>query len=224
MRLINYLKSYSWKLLLRDEFEEEYFKDLEKKVTLEYKNNLIYPNKKYIFNAFNLCSFNNLKVVMLGLDPYSNKSANGLAFSSYDNTIIPNSLKNIFNELYSDLGINNNISNLENWSKEGVLLLNNILTIGDNRSHKHNTWKLFTDRVIEIINDNKQNVVFLLLGKDTHVKADLINKKNNLVIKLNHPSSNSTTKIGNPLLGSKCFSKTNKYLDKHNIKKINWKL
>ena len=224
MRLITYLKSYSWKVLLRDEFEEEYFKDLEKKVTLEYKNNLIYPNKKYIFDAFNLCSFNNLKVVMLGLDPYSNKSANGLAFSSYDNTIIPNSLKNIFNELYSDLGISNNISNLENWSKEGVLLLNNILTIGDNRSHKHNTWKLFTDRVIEIINNKKQNVVFLLLGKDTHIKADLINKKNNLVIKLNHPSSNSTTKTGNPLIGSKCFSKTNKYLEKYNIKKINWKL
>ena len=224
MRLITYLKSYSWKVLLRDEFEEEYFKDLEKKVTLEYKNNLIYPNKKYIFDAFNLCSFNNLKVVMLGLDPYSNKSANGLAFSSYDNTIIPNSLKNIFNELYSDLGISNNISNLENWSTEGVLLLNNVLTIGDNRSHKHNTWKLFTDRVIEIINNKKQNVVFLLLGKDTHIKADLINKKNNLVIKLNHPSSNSTTKTGNPLIGSKCFSKTNKYLEKYNIKKINWKL
>ncbi len=225
MNITSYLKESSWKILLKDEFKKEYFIDLISILEKEYEKNLIYPSKNLVFNAFNLCPFNKLKVIIIGFDPYSNKDANGLAFSVDSSIKIPNSLKNIYDELYNDLKIDNdNKGDLTKWARQGILLLNNTLTIGKNRKYKHKEWKVFTNYIIELINEKKQNIVYLLFGVETHNKENLIDNKNNLIIKLSHPSPNSTIKTNFPFYGSKCFSKTNKYLKKYNIKNINWKI
>lgn len=238
MKLIRYLTDKSWKEKLHEEFKKEYFIKLEIFLNKEINKYNIFPEPKLIFNAFNLCPFNKIKVVILGLDPYINKDeANGLAFSVSTNTNdchsgssnkkIPTSLRNIYIELYNDLKIDNDkYCNLSNWGKQGVLLLNTILTVreGISHSHKDKGWEIFTDRTIELINECRNNIVFILWGNVAQVKEKLINNKKHLIIKASHPRPISANKTTYPFIGSKCFSKTNKYLKKNNLKEINWKV
>ena len=185
----------------------------------------IYPARKKIFRAFDLTSFDNLKVVILGQDPYHGyKQANGLAFSVDKNIKIPPSLINIYKEYSSDLGFSVPINgNLESWAKQGVLLLNSILTVepGSAGSHKDIGWEVFTDEIIRVLSKEKVNLVFILWGAYAQTKNPLIASSKHLVISSPHPSPLSAYK---GFFGSKPFSKCNKYLKENNIKEIDWKL
>lgn len=213
----------SWKEVLNEEFNQEYFLKLASFVKDEYKSKRIFPPADKIFNAFNLCSFNDVKVVIIGQDPYHGEGqANGLSFSVNDGIRIPPSLINIYKELKSDLGINPpNSGNLERWSKQGVLLLNATLTVQKStpNSHQGKGWEKFTDAVIKQISDRKENVVFILWGAYAKKKGEVINRNKHFVIESPHPSPFSADR---GFFGSKPFSKTNSYLTKNNLKAINW--
>jgi uracil-DNA glycosylase len=184
---------------------------------------IIFPHSNNWFKAFELTPFNDVKVVILGQDPYHNDGqAHGLSFSVPDGVTIPPSLRNIYIELQSDLGVVPNTSgNLEHWAKQGVLLLNSVLTVEKNSpgSHAQSGWVDFTDRVIDIINAKKQNVVFLLWGAYAYKKAVLIDNNKHLVLTATHPSPFSAHK---GFFGCKHFSKANKHLKMHELKQINW--
>lgn len=213
----------NWKTIIENESNKTYFKELMEFIKIEYKNYTCYPKKQFIFNAFNFTDFNNIKVVILGQDPYYKKNqANGLAFSVNDNIEIPPSLKNIFLELKTDLGIKKYNGNLINWAKSGVFLLNSILTVRANYpgSHYNKGWEIFTDNIINIINKIKQSIVFILWGNYAKKKKYLINSKQNYIITSSHPSPLSCYQS---FFGSKPFSKTNNFLIKKNILPINWK-
>lgn len=184
---------------------------------------IIFPHSNNWFKAFELTPFNDVKVVILGQDPYHNDGqAHGLSFSVPDGVTIPPSLRNIYIELQSDLGVVPNTSgNLEHWAKQGVLLLNSVLTVEKNSpgSHAQSGWVDFTDGVIDIINAEKQNVVFLLWGAYAYKKAVLIDNNKHLVLTATHPSPFSAHK---GFFGCKHFSKANKYLKMHELKQINW--
>ena len=201
----------SWKNILQPEFDKPYFKDLTNFVKKEYENYTCYPKGKEIFSAFDFCSFNDLKVVIIGQDPYHGENqANGLCFSVKDKMKHPPSLKNIFKEIATDLG--NEIpqsGNLEKWAKQGVLLLNATLTVRESEagSHQKKGWETFTDSVIKIINDKKENVIFLLWGGFAKQKAKLINKSKHHVFETGHPSPLSANR--GYWFGNKCFSNTN---------------
>jgi len=184
---------------------------------------IIFPHSNNWFKAFELTPFNDVKVVILGQDPYHNDGqAHGLSFSVPDGVTIPPSLRNIYIELQSDLGVVPNTSgNLEHWAKQGVLLLNSVLTVEKNSpgSHTQSGWVDFTDGVIDIINAEKQNVVFLLWGAYAYKKAVLIDNNKHLVLTATHPSPFSAHK---GFFGCKHFSKANKYLKMHELKQINW--
>ena len=213
----------SWNKLLEKELEKPYFQILKQKITAEYLNETIYPPEKLIFNAFSLTPFEKVKVVILGQDPYHGKGqAHGLSFSVQKEIKIPPSLMNIYKELKSD--INKEIPKngfLENWSSQGVLLLNNILTVrsGKPNSHKNLGWEKFTESTIHLISKRKKNLVFLLWGNDAQKKEKYIHPNNHLVLKTVHPSPLSAYR---GFFGSKHFSKTNNYLKKNNIKEIIW--
>lgn len=212
----------SWKKIFQSEFENKYFENLVNFLKLEYKNNICYPKGQLIFKAFNLTSFYNLKVVILGQDPYHNKNqANGLAFSVNKGMPLPPSLKNIFFELKNDLGIKKKNGDLTNWSKQGVLLLNTILTVRKNepKSHAYKGWEMFTNQVIKKISYYKKSIVFILWGNDACKKEKLINSREHYIIKSSHPSPLSCYKS---FFGSKPFSKTNIYLKYKNLVCINW--
>ncbi|HRI05772.1 MAG TPA: uracil-DNA glycosylase [Candidatus Dojkabacteria bacterium] len=213
----------SWKEVLNEEFNQEYFLKLASFVKEEYKSKRIFPPADKIFNAFNLCSFNDVKVVIIGQDPYHGEGqANGLSFSVNDGIRIPPSLINIYKELKSDLGINPpNSGNLERWSKQGVLLLNATLTVQKStpNSHQGKGWEKFTDAVIKQISDRKENVVFILWGAYAKKKGEVIDRNKHFVIESPHPSPFSADR---GFFGSKPFSKTNSYLTKNNLKAINW--
>lgn len=213
----------SWKEVLNEEFNQEYFLKLASFVKDEYKSKRIFPPADKIFNAFNLCSFNDVKVVIIGQDPYHGEGqANGLSFSVNDGIRIPPSLINIYKELKSDLGINPPDSgNLERWSKQGVLLLNATLTVQKStpNSHQGKGWEKFTDAVIKQISDRKENVVFILWGAYAKKKGEVIDRNKHFVIESPHPSPFSADR---GFFGSKPFSKTNSYLTKNNLKAINW--
>lgn len=210
-----------WQLLLKDEFHKTYFIDLLKKINYEYKIYSCYPTINNIFSAFNNCPLNLLKVVIVGQDPYHGyNEANGLCFSVNDNIPIPPSLKNIFKELYNNKKIFFPKSgNLINWARQGVLLLNSILTVrsGKAKSHQNLGWEIFTDTVIKKI--SKKKIVFLLWGEFAKKKEILINKKNNYVLKSSHPSPFSAH-LG--FLGCDHFIKTNNFLFKNGISTIKW--
>ena len=213
-----------WTEKLKEEFNKEYFKNLQIKIDDYYSKESIFPDKSKIFNAFELCSFSNLKVVIIGQDPYPTKGhANGLCFSVNDDVLpLPKSLQNIFKEIASDLNVNLPTNgNLERWAKQGVLLLNTVLTVkeGIPDSHSKIGWELFTDRVLEIINQEKENIVFLLWGKKAQNKGQLINEEKHLVLKTVHPSPLS---VYRGFYGCKHFSKTNNYLKKHGVQQIIW--
>ena len=172
---------HSWKKILIDEFQKDYFKQLKLFLLDEKKKYRVFPEGKNMFTAFNLTPFNNVKVVILGQDPYhGNEQAHGLSFSVQDGIKQPPSLKNIFKELSSDLDLSIPVSgNLSSWAKQGVLLLNATLSVraGKAGSHQKRGWEQFTNRVIREISDKKENVVFLLWGRFAQNKAELIDKK-----------------------------------------------
>ena len=215
----------SWDKLLEEEFKKEYFNNLLEFVKNEYKNKVIYPKQNEVFNAFRYTSFENVKVVILGQDPYHGPNqAEGLSFSVSNEVLKPPSLKNIFKELESDLGIQFPEANsLIPWTKEGVLLLNAVLTVEEHlpTSHKDKGWETFTDNVIKLINTKKEPVVFILWGSYARNKKELITNPEHLIIESPHPSPFSA-RTG--FFGSKPFSKTNEYLKSKGIKEVNWRV
>lgn len=216
----------SWLNLLRREFDKKYFKEVRSFIREEYKNKTIYPPASLIFNSFNLTPVEDVRVVIIGQDPYHGEGqAHGLCFSVPDGIKPPPSLMNIFKELETDLGGDINKSgNLESWAKQGVLLLNSTLTVVANEanSHKNSGWQKFSDKCIELLSYNRENIVFLLWGSFAHKKTELINKNNNhLILKTVHPSPLSAYK---GFFGCKHFSKTNNYLIKNGCKSIEWKV
>ena len=213
----------SWHEILKNEFKENYFSELRIFIREEYKNKKIFPPAKLIFNAFNLTPVNNLKVIIIGQDPYHGAGqAHGLSFSVPKGVKTPPSLMNIYKELKSDIG--KKIPKhglLENWAKQGVLLLNSVLTVesGKANSHKDIGWEKFTESVINLISRKKNNLVFLLWGSYAHKKEDFIHSNNHLILKSVHPSPLSAY---NGFFGCKHFSQTNKFLKNNNIQEILW--
>lgn len=226
MSSINPKIEESWKEVLFNEFQKDYFKNLKQFLLKEKsENKTIYPPNNLIFNAFNKTPFNNVKVVILGQDPYHGAGqAHGLCFSVPEGIKIPPSLRNIYKELSTDVDFKIPISgNLIKWAKQGVLLINATLTVRDSEagSHQKKGWETFTDSVIKIISEKKENVVFVLWGNYAQSKEKLIDNNKHLIIKSVHPSPLSATR---GFFGSKPFSKTNEYLKKNNINEIDWSL
>lgn len=213
----------SWKLKLNDEFEKPYFKNLVQFIRSEKDSSVIFPPGIKIFNAFEKCPFEEVKVVILGQDPYHGAGqANGLCFSVSDGIRKPPSLKNIFKEIKNDLGKDMPESgNLERWAEQGVLLLNATLTVREGKpgSHQGKGWEDFTDAVIRKISQEKENLVFILWGAYAQKKGEIIDKSKHLVIQSAHPSPFSADR---GFFGSKPFSKTNDYLISNGQKPIDW--
>jgi len=216
----------SWKPYLQPEFEKSYFKDLTEFVKQEYKNFQCFPEPSHIFNAFNHCNFNDVKVVIIGQDPYHGLGqANGLCFSVNDGIKHPPSLVNIFKEIHQDLGISYPINgNLTAWADQGVLLLNATLTVRAHKagSHQKKGWERFTDAVITTINAEKEAIVFLLWGGFAKKKKSLIDTDKHLVLETGHPSPLSANR--GYWFGNKHFSKTNFLLQQVGESVIDWKL
>lgn len=214
----------SWKKELKDEFEKDYFKELTNYVKDEYHNHTCFPKGEDIFVAFEYSSFEDTKVVILGQDPYHGPGqAHGLCFSVSDGIAIPPSLVNIFREIKEDLGKDVPASgNLERWAKQGVLLLNATLTVRAHQagSHQKKGWEHFTDRVIEILSERKENLVFLLWGGYAKKKAKKIDGSKHLILTSGHPSPLSANR--GYWFGNKHFSKTNDYLLSKGKKSIDW--
>ncbi len=213
----------SWKPFLKSEFSKQYFKELSSFLHEEYENKTIFPSKTQVFRAFST-DLNEVKVVILGQDPYHTPGvADGLAFSiSAKNNYMPPSLINIYKEIDADLGLHANKSgNLSAWQKQGVLLLNNVLTVEAHKagSHRGKGWEEFTEAVIKYLNSERDNLVFILWGRDARNKKKLIDTKKHLVLESAHPSPLSAY---NGFFGSKPFSKTNKYLEEHGKEPIIW--
>jgi uracil-DNA glycosylase len=214
---------HSWQKVLEQEFEKEYFQELIEFVKNEYRTAKVYPEGKNIFRAFELCPFENVEVVILGQDPYHGpKQANGLCFSVSDGTALPPSLQNIYKEITSDTGTKMPpTGNLDNWSRQGVLLLNATLTVRANQagSHQHKGWEQFTDAAIQALSDQKTGVVFLLWGRYAQEKGRIIDRSKHLVLTAAHPSPFSAY---SGFFGCKHFSKTNQYLASIGKKTIDW--
>ena len=213
-----------WDIVLADEMKKDYFKELGFFIKSEYKNKTIFPPYENIFDALRYTDYDEIKVVILGQDPYHGVGeANGLCFSVNRGIKMPPSLRNIYKELYSDLGIEKNMldGNLLPWVKEGVMLLNTGLTVEKDKpnSHKNLKWNVFTDKVIEKLNEREEPIVFILWGNNARLKKDLITNPIHLVIESAHPSPFSAR---NGFFNSKPFSRTNEFLKKNGIKEINW--
>lgn len=213
----------SWKSKLEGEFHKPYFVQLIQFVKQEYQSNTIYPSGKEIFRAFDCADFNDVKVVIIGQDPYHGPGqANGLCFSVREGVTLPPSLKNIFKEIQSDLGKPiPKTGELERWAKQGVLLLNATLTVRSSSpgSHQNKGWETFTDAVIKQISDQKNNIVFLLWGAYAQKKGEIIDRNKHLVLMSAHPSPFSADR---GFFGCKHFSKTNEYLKSKGLKEIDW--
>lgn len=213
----------SWYEVLKQEFEEPYFYEIKSFLIQEKRQYIVYPPSQLIFNAFNLTPFDKVKVVILGQDPYHNVGqAHGLAFSVPNGIMPPPSLKNIFKELQSDIGmpIPTN-GNLESWAREGVLLLNSCLTVRANNpaSHQGIGWQRFTDEAINALSEKKEHIVFLLWGNYAIAKEKLIDTRKHLVLKTVHPSPLSANR---GFFGCRHFSQTNTYLSSNGISPIKW--
>ena len=225
MSLTHFLNEGSWKEQLSSEFQKDYFKSLERELMAEYDSQTIYPPKEDLFSALNLTPFEKVKVVILGQDPYHGEGqAHGLAFSVKEGMKIPPSLVNIYKELESDLLLQAPKHGfLEKWAREGVLLLNNQLSVreGAPMSHKDLGWDLFTKKIIEIVNEHKEHVAFILWGSPAHKKAHFVDEKKHLVLKTVHPSPLSSYR---GFFGSKPFSQANKFLIDNKLKAIDWDL
>ena len=214
----------SWKELLQPEFEKPYFKELTRFVKTEYATETCFPKGNQIFEAFNLCKLNDLKVVIIGQDPYHGEGqAHGLCFSVNKGVAMPPSLINIFKEIESDLKLPfPENGNLERWATQGVLLLNATLTVRAHEagSHQKKGWEQFTDAVISLISAEKENVVFLLWGGFAKKKGAKINSDKHHILTSGHPSPLSANR--GYWFGNKHFSKTNKYLETKGLKLIQW--
>ena len=213
----------SWKQQLAPEFEKDYFIHLTDFVRAEYHSTTIYPPGKFIFNAFNLCPFDQTKVVIIGQDPYHDvNQANGLCFSVRDGIPFPPSLLNIFKEIENDLGTPIPASgDLSRWAHQGVLLLNSTLTVRAHSagSHQNKGWEQFTDEVILQLAQRKENLVFILWGAYAQKKGAFIDRSKHLVLASAHPSPLSAY---NGFFGNKHFSRANDYLVEHGMSPINW--
>lgn len=211
-----------WDVVLAPEFKKEYFKKLGVFVKNEYKNKIIYPEYKDIFACLRLTDYDDVKVVILGQDPYHGENeAHGLCFSVRQGIKMPPSLLNIFKELKDDLGVDRKNSDLTDWAKQGVLLLNSIMTVLKDHplSHKEKGWEIFTDNIIKYLNMREKPVIFVLWGSYARSKKDLIDSKKHFIIEAAHPSPLSAYR---GFFGSKPFSKINNILDKLGEEKINW--
>ena len=212
----------TWTEILAPIKNTEYFTELWKKVEERYETTKCFPPKNQIFRAIKLTPFDEVKVVIIGQDPYHNDNqANGLCFSVSDKVKAPPSLKNIFKELEADLGIKKTSNELEMWAKQGVLLLNATLTVRahEANSHKDLGWEQFTDFIIKEISDKKENVVFVLWGAFAQKKAGLIDASKHFIIQSAHPSPFSVHK---GFFGSRPFSKINQFLEEKGKEPINW--
>ena len=217
----------SWKEALKDEFGQDYFKKLREFVKGEYQHAIVYPPPKSIFRAFELTPFDKVEVVILGQDPYHGpKQANGLCFAVSEGVALPPSLQNIFKELSADCSLPFEAlakkgGSLEDWAKQGVLLLNATLTVRAHTagSHQGKGWEEFTDAAIRKLSEDRENLVFILWGNYAKSKGAHIDRSKHLVIESAHPSPFSAS---NGFFGSKPFSKTNEYLAAHNKKAIDW--
>jgi uracil-DNA glycosylase len=214
-----------WNALLRDEFDKPYYTRLSEQVNQAYKTSVVFPPAQLVFNAMVLCPFQAIKVVVIGQDPYHGRGqANGLSFSVNDGISQPPSLQNIFKELQTDIpGFQAPVSgNLEAWARQGVLMLNAVLTVAEGQpgSHKPFGWELFTDAVIRLISDKKEHVVFLLWGKYAMSKSELIDQQKHLVLTAAHPSPLAR----GAFFGCRHFSRTNTYLEEKGLSPINWHL
>ena len=211
-----------WDKILEPEIRKEYFSKIIENLDIEYQNNIVFPKKEEIFNAFHLTSYDDLKVVILGQDPYHGEGeAEGLAFSVKENIKRPPSLRNIFKELKNDLNIERDNNSLKDWAVQGVLLLNTILSVKKDSplSHKYLGWENFTDEVIKIINEKETPVVFILWGNYAKSKKTLITNKKHYIIEGSHPSPFSANR---GFFGTNPFSKTNEFLEKNNMERIRW--
>ena len=215
----------SWQNVLLKELEKPYFLQLMKNVDSEYEKHTCFPPKELIFNAFDLCTFDNLKIVIIGQDPYHGTGeANGLCFSVNDNVKIPPSLRNIFAEINTDLDriMLPTSGNLEHWAKQGVLLLNATLTVrkDEANSHKHLDWQKFTNAVIQKISEEKEHVVFMLWGSFAQKKIKFIDESKHFILQSGHPSPLSANR--GFWFGNKHFSKSNDFLIKNKKTPITW--
>lgn len=212
-----------WKEILKDEFEKPYFIKLTEFVKSEYKTQQVFPPGKEIFNAFNLCPFDKVKVVIIGQDPYHGPGqAHGLCFSVKDGVDFPPSLRNIFKEIESDLQISIPKSgDLSRWAQQGVLLLNATLTVRAHQagSHQKKGWEIFTDEAIKVVSEKKDNIVFLLWGAYAQKKGEIIDKSKHLVLESVHPSPLSAMR---GFFGNHHFSQTNKFLESKGLSPVNW--
>ncbi len=213
----------SWKERLQPEFDKPYFKSLTDFVRSEYSQTTVYPPGRLIFNAFNLCPFDKVKVVIIGQDPYHGAGqAHGLCFSVNDGVQFPPSLANIFKEIKDDIGTPTPASgNLERWAAQGVLLLNATLTVRAHMagSHQRHGWETFTDAVINLLATQKEHLVFILWGAYAQRKGAFIDRTRHLVLASAHPSPLSAY---NGFFGNRHFSKTNEYLNEHGMQPIKW--
>ena len=213
----------SWRKALETEFSRPYFVELTAKVQIAYKEVNVFPEQKNIFRALELCPFSNVRVVILGQDPYHGAGqAHGLSFSVPDGMKIPPSLRNVYKEIGSDTGLPiPHSGNLQHWATEGVLLLNATLTVqnGQPGSHQGWGWEKFTDAIIKKISEEKEHVVFLLWGKYAQAKVSLIDGQKHLILTAPHPSPFSAH---TGFLGCRHFSKTNEYLEQSGLPPINW--
>jgi uracil-DNA glycosylase len=218
---MNLILPWAWHPELDAEFEQAYFKQLVQFLEIEYQKQIIYPLAPQVFNAFQYCSFAALKVVIVGQDPYHKAGlANGLCFSVNAGVKLPPSLRNIFAEVQSDIGQAPFSADLICWAKQGVLLLNSILTVraGQAASHKNLGWEKFTDAVLQIINREKQQIVFILWGNYAQQKGKFINPNKHLVLQSAHPSPFSVKNFRH----NRHFSQSNAYLEKTNKISILW--
>ena len=212
----------NWDIVLKEELNKDYFKKLGVFIKNEYKNKICYPQYKDIFNALRYTDYDEVKVVILGQDPYHGENeAHGLSFSVRDDVKRPPSLNNIFKELESDLGIKKINNDLTNWAKQGVLLLNSIMSVVKDTplSHKEKGWEIFTDNIIKLLNEREKPIVFILWGGYARSKKKLITNKNHYIVESVHPSPLSAY---NGFFGSKPFSKTNNFLISKNLTPIDW--
>jgi len=216
---------YSWAEFFEKEAEKQYFKDLMLKLKDEYKNNTVYPAYENIFNAFKYTDMKDIKVVILGQDPYHEPNqAHGLSFSVNPGIAVPRSLKNIYKELNAEMGLRiPDTGYLKKWAAQGVLLLNAILTVRthDAMSHKNLGWTKFTDNVIEAINDMNKPVVYMLWGNKAIIKKDMITNEKQLCLTAAHPSPLSASR---GFFGCNHFIKANEYLKKNGLEEIDWQI
>lgn len=211
-----------WDEVLKDEMKKDYFRKLGLFVKSEYDKKTIFPPYKDIFKALKLTDYDDVKVVILGQDPYhGEREANGLSFSVYNDVKRPPSLDNIFKELDNDLGIVRSENDLEDWAKQGVFLLNSIMTVVKDTplAHKGKGWEIFTDKLISLLNEREKPVVFILWGSYARSKKELITNSNHYIIESVHPSPLSAHR---GFFGSKPFSKANNFLVEHGIMPIKW--